>query len=411
MSTLNRLEAEAGRGRAGFWNKDQDLLRREIEPVFLAALTAGDLATARLAGAEHYYRIEEISRAQSCSKQFQQAEDAHKLIAALPVLKKGLGAKGSRLRTMGENMRMAIEDALYLEWDQFSSENLEYLRLMVRAHEREVARDWVRYPPGRIFDDLEQALRCAKADIRAAGDKGAISVDVRLGFDAFQEFRRRHGIHDVDATTERHLETAAVAHLNARIDGRMVQVRALHTLMPGPWMDQETAMDLVASRLRHADDDLGSRVLMELVLDEDRGPVSDWERADSLVDLPVKARDEVFGSGSCKHDDGHWRQLGADLVLSCDTCFNPRVARVPAHRCPPDHPIHRELAEREQEYLEQRRFSDVVHGQPLDITSSLDDLRRRDGYAVMDPKVYPDPTSSVRRGGSVRSVAAAMNRR
>lgn len=137
-----------------------------------------------------------------------------------------------------------------------------------------------------------------------------------------------------------------------------------------------------------------------------------WANAPALSD--------VLGPPACDHRGATWapgtpyQECGANwgprrprtpdtAVLSCPSCLNRRVATVPAHRLPDDHPQLAAARKNEDDYLDLQHAAEVLAGQSATRAGSIDELRARDGLADPDPQAYaqtpelPRPARTSRR--------------
>lgn len=408
LNLLEDLQNDDGLSGPEFWNENSGRLRERIEPLLTEALLAGDLEAAKEIGAERYRRIGDPAAAQRCLGADHQVEAARHLFAALPQLRQ----LPAPLEEAARNRWAALIDLsgrLYYDWDSHATRDLRDLRDWARAHEIDELQSGLMVPRHTAVFSLEQGMARARAEIIQAGMEGPVDVDIRLSYEAFRAFCRRHQIEEINTATGTHYEPIAVAEYDCVVNGQPVRLRAIHELVPGPWMGEETISEKVAARIK---DEPDWYLLEHVDLRSPHKPVGEWPNAPS--GLPVMSEEAVFGPRACVHHDSSWRRSGSDLVLTCNDCFRVCVGRVPLHRCPPDHPRHQEIDEDPDSYLKALRYSAVVRDEPLDLTSSLKELRRRDGYASLDPADYATPETPERRRVPVAapgSVAAAMARR
>lgn len=150
----------------------------------------------------------------------------------------------------------------------------------------------------------------------------------------------------------------------------------------------------------------------EELIDPPQFTVREWEDYREVgPPLPVISERDLFGSRACAHLDSSWELVEDEAVLRCRSCFNPAVARIPAHRLPDGHPL-RDRVDLEN-YAVTRRFWNAVRGREPERLASFGGMAARDGAASMDPADYAteekDPAAQARTDRA--RFLAGMNRR
>lgn len=233
---------------------------------------------------------------------------------------------------------------------------------------------WVTAPLGSDLGDTSPTARMLLA-------RGAQAVSLRLE------------VSEVDDSAEINF-IAPIGQVTAR--GDELRMREIHGL---------------------AEECLGSRIAGELDL-----PSAPWEWNGKSIGLAERAvgqmapAKETLGPDICDHSGAsEWvpkfslaPNICDTLTLRCSRCLRTRVASVPLHRLPPEHPVAaRWLEAHGAAYLELEAAHSLLAGKRL--CQSIEDLRSRDGMASLDPAAYASGVDRPR--ASVSSVSAAMRRR
>lgn len=128
---------------------------------------------------------------------------------------------------------------------------------------------------------------------------------------------------------------------------------------------------------------------------------------------PRRTMDELLGPDECDHRAGGWRlSAGKDTaILGCPSCLRRRVAVVPLHRLPREHPLWAQAGHGEETYLRMERAARVLAGAPdPGERARISDLLAAEGAADLDPAAYTQ--APVRKVARVRrSLADTLARR
>lgn len=140
----------------------------------------------------------------------------------------------------------------------------------------------------------------------------------------------------------------------ARVDGRDLRMAAM---LPAGATRSETDSGCVRAA-RRVLSGIGMRADVEAVREWDGAQLSEEPPSSPL---PVLAASALFGTDRCTHEKARWvlNDPCDAMVLQCSSCLRRRVAVVPRHRLPEDHPEHplRSASHAKRDaYLRRERF-------------------------------------------------------
>lgn len=187
--------------------------------------------------------------------------------------------------------------------------------------------------------------------------------------------------------SEGHCELRVAVRALGEVGGRLISAQAVADLgrtFSGSHLELvESARSHLADRGQHS-----VSLTPATTRDQDQipsvGPIMAMPASGQIPRLQF--RDQLAGfSGPCGHEQTRWIPNETDdaLLLSCEDCLRQRLACIPYHRLPRDHPkqIQLESPTENERYLIRERVYRRALGLPE--ARSLEQIRRDDGEASL----------------------------
>lgn len=408
-----RWELPDGKDETSYWQTDgRHFLTTLSDGAVVEALKAGDWQGARSITSEYHSRLGDALRAREAAfGPDEEAKSAAVWARMRPWLKRGSAWASPDALDRTKEGDFGFGETFLQSWgnssvDLVSGFRAEALRVEQRRNSW-TAEDGQTRPFDLVHADAEAAWRSARSGIASSPATGPLRVSIQLTHDAFTDLvvahRDEEGFRGVVGGVAKGRDTYyAVATLDREIDGRSVRFRLVTDVDSFVPEGSRVTHSEVAAAFA-ADHGLGG----DLRPDGDRIALGDlsvtasWDRGISGRALSA---DEAFGPDVCQHQGARWERSGCHARLVCDRCFNGAAASVPAHRLPPEHPLHEDIGS-DPAYLAELRYWDAVHSRP----EGHSEAETR--FVSVDPADYARTGRGAGRPPRPASVAEAMKRR
>lgn len=399
--------AQSGRARTREGHGRDALRRTLVGGPLTAALEADDPALARALLVAYWSKIGDDSRAEEAAGlddeqlllagRLRRAEVAIGKISEGEWVSEAMRVNQERLDRLTERRR-AGDEVEREGYSRFARRRWQDLKDIPAAENAEqvlaLARAMTRTPSRFRRNERVYLQERAPAPVVVlnipASPAGIRDLEANLGSSVHWEGLRIFDSAASHRGGKRSLQLAAT--LATQIGEQQVQIVA-HTHLgttllkrgdhQGEWLRARAAeleLDAQVKSASRVKDTTGERELTgEPVLTEPSRGLPRTSRARTLR--------ELVGDDICAHPRGRWvtSEIADTAHLTCPDCHRTRIAAVPLHRLPAEHPL--APADSDPEYLGRERYHAELAGDRRPF-ASVGELRARDGIAEVRPAAY-----------------------